>query len=71
MPIVSSSVAFLVAADGDAVLRLRLSDPRGRRFCACFCSCIPRRLIGSSGWDGGAVRACVAGGAHPSRLGCD
>lgn len=29
--LVSSSVAFLVAADGDAVLRLRLSDPRGYR----------------------------------------
>lgn len=67
--LVSSSVAFLVAAAVDAVLRLRLSDPRGRRFCACFCSCILRRLIGLSGGDGGAVRACVAGGAHPSRRG--
>lgn len=46
-----SRVASVVAAGGEAVLRLRLSDPRGRRFCACFCSYIPRRLIGSSGGE--------------------
>lgn len=40
-----------MAAGEDAVLRLRLSDPRGRRFCACFCSYIPRRLIGLSGGE--------------------
>lgn len=67
--LVSWGVSFIVAADWDAVLRLRLSDPRWCRFCACFCLCVPRCLIGPSGGDGGAVRACVAGGAHPSRRG--
>lgn len=71
-PVISWSVAVcLVAAGEDAVLRLRLSDPRGRRFCACFCSYIPRRLIVSLSGEGVRLVSAWRCGVHSSRRGGD
>ena len=41
----------------------RFSVPRGRRFCACLCSCIPCRPLRAVGRGVSAARVCGAGDA--------